>query len=1054
MKKKFLTGMLLGTLALSATPFVVGCSDDDDISRLEEQMATNQNTATVDKNELLNLINETKAALEEQLELAVSGKADSQEVIDLQAKVTALTEQLNAASEGAAEQITSLIEQINGLVADVNKVSGDLDAQKVELEGEIAAVKEALDKANADNSASTQDLKDQLASLKDELAKLNEQVGGVDGALDAQKQELQNQIAAVEKELGDAVAVNSEKIATMTEDLTDLQNELKNVNTLIEKNGESIADLTLKIENLEGLTAKVEALESSSEGYASDINEINTTLQSIVSGNATIEQELRGKIDALSQQMSSLVAESDFSALAERVTALETYKNGVLQTALNGKADADDLSAALLRITTLEGNMGSYDLSAIDAEIEQLKSNYNNIISMINAQIQSFMYIPASADRTVDFSYLLLDIHEAEVEEGEDPYADGTYKQLASPVKKELRFRVSPAAAAADFADNYTVSFEKYQQRSIDDDVFAIELESADATTGIVTFSVTVANPESLTDGTTAWSSCLFVRSAESDSVMTDLSSDFFTLTAEIEKIEGIYANSESNVSGELVVEDAESISYPLILCDNDGAFSSYENLLDSYDIAYSVAYKLVSDNADFFTFTTEGNAASIAVAQPLNSASYDKTAHIEATLTVTAEGKNYDFVTTYQTVTLVAKTVFEGTLAPISFKFEEGLDKTFSIDEIAECVGIDKALLTTDNFTQEALSGVTGLTATWSAEGIKLEVAENTGITLPEGNIVTITLNGQSGQSGKTITLDVTIDQVMPAMHTFLTKEDDFGTQILYNYDDTEGWSASLDIKDFFNDTQNADTLEKYYGAGAFTIDYTVAVIGEDEEGDETVTTVSDGGTQAGVSLSDGVITIDNDAYAGNVIRVTAEADLTSTGAEIATPKVIEFTVQPIATRWSQAGAPATLGKGESIDLAKGLMLSTTVGAKLDALNGVVDEITLWKDGADYTTANDATSGSAEENALATAFGTSKNLTTVYGVDNFTVSYEIVEGDAYVTLSGSTITMKDLETAPNKDVTIKAEITIAPTLWGVSGMPANGTTTVTFTIPQAEWSK
>lgn len=1053
MKKKFLTGMLLGTLALSATPFVVGCSDDDDISRLEEQMATNQNTATVDKNELLNLINETKAALEEQLELAVSGKADSQEVIDLQAKVTALTEQLNAASEGATEQITSLIEQINGLVADVNKVSGDLDAQKVELEGEIAAVKEALDKANTDNSASTQELKDQLATLKDELAKLNEQVGGVDGALDAQKQELQNQIAAVEKELGDAITGNSEKIASMTEELTDLQNELKNVNTLIEKNGESIADLTLKIENLEGLTAKVEALESSSEGYASDINEINTTLQSIVSGNATIEQELRGKIDALSQQMSSLVAESDFSALAERVTTLETYKNEALQTALNGKADADDLSAALLRITTLEGNMGSYDLSAIDAEIEQLKSDYNSIIGMINAQIQSFMYIPASADRTVDFSYLLLDIHEAEVEKGEDPYADGTYKQLASPVKKELRFRVSPAAAAADFADNYTVSFEKYQQRSIDDDVFAIELVSADASTGIVTFSVTVANPESLTDGTTAWSSCLFVRSAESDSVMTDLSSDFFTLTAEIEKIEGIYANSESNVSGELVVEDAESISYPLILCDNDGAFSSYENLLDSYDIAYSVAYKFVSEDDDFFTFTTEGNAASIAVAQPLNSASYNKTAHIEATLTVTAEGKNYDFVTTYQTVTLVAKTVFEGTLAPISFKFEEGLDKTFSIDEIAECVGIDKALLTTENFTQAALTGVTNLTATWSADGIKLEVAENTGITLPEGNIVTITLNGQSGQSGKTITLDVTIDQVMPAMHTFLTKEDDFGTQILYNYDNTD-WSASLDVKDFFNDTQNADTLEKYYGDGAFTIKYTVAVIGEDEEGDETVTTVSNSSTQAGVSLNSNVITIDNDAYAGNVIRVTAGATLNSTGAAIATPKVIEFTVQPIATRWSQAGTPATLGKGESIDLAKGLMLSTTVGAKLDALNGAVDEITLWKDGADYTTASDATSGSAEENALATAFGTSKNLTEVYGVDNFTVSYKIVEGDAYVTLSGSTITMKDLETAPNRDVTIKAEITIAPTLWGVSGMPANGTTTVTFTIPQAEWSK
>ena len=997
MKKKFLTGMLLGTLALSATPFVVGCSDDDDISRLEEQIATNQNTSTVDKNELLTLINETKAALEEQLELATSGKADNQAVLELQEKMTALTEQLNVAAEGATQQITSLIADINDLVAQVNNVEGDLSSQKEELESEIAALEQSLAEANAANSE------------------------------------------------------NAKKLA---EELTNLQNELQNVNTLIEKNGESIADLTLKIENLEGLTAKVEALESSSESYASDITEINNTLQSVVTGNATIEQELRGQIEALSQQMSSLVAESDFSALAERVTALETYKNEALQTALNGKAEADDLSAALVRISTLEQNMGSGDLSEIDAEIEQLKSDYNNMIGMINAQIQSFMYIPASINRTVDFSYLLVDIHDAAVEDGEDPYADGTYKQLASPVKKELRFRVSPAAAAANFADNYTVSFEKYQQRSIDDDVFSIELVSADAATGIVTFSATVANPQSLTDGTIAWSSCLFVRSAESDSVMTDLSSDFFTLTAEKEKIEGVYANSESNVSGkELVVEDAESLSYPLILCDNNGVFSSDENLLDSYDIAYSIAYKLVSVDADFFKFTTEDDIATIAVAQPLNSASYTKTAHIEATLTVTAEGKNYDFVTTYETVTLVAKNTFKGTLAPISFKFEEGLDKTFTIDEIAECAGMDKALLTTENFTQEALSGVTGLTATWSAEGIKLEVVKNTGISLPEGNKVTITLNGQSGQRGKTITLDVTVDQVMPAMHTFLTKEDNFGTQILYSYDNSV-WSASLDIKDFFNDTQNADSLKKYYGDGAYTIDYTVAVIGENEEGEETATTVSDGNTKSGVSLNSDVITIDNDAYAGHVIRVTAKATLNSTSAEIATPKAIEFTVQPIATRWSQTGTPATLGKGESIDLAKGLMLSTTVGAKLDALNGAVDEITLWKDGADYITVSDATSGSAEENALASAFGTGKNLTTVYGVEDFTVSYKIVEGDAYVTLSGSTITMKDLETAPNKDVTIKAEITVVPTLWGVSGMPANGTTTVTFTIPQAEWSK
>lgn len=996
MKKKFLTGMLLGTLALSVTPFVIGCSDDDDISRLEEQMTTNQNTATVDKNELLNLINETKEALEEQLELAVSGKADNQDVIALQEKVTTLTEQLNAASEGATEQIASLIEQINSLVTDVNNVSGNLAAQKEELEGEIAAVEQSLNEANA---------------------------------------------------------ANSEKAQQLAEELTSLKNELRTVNELATKNGESIAALTVKINSLESLTSKVEALESSSETYASDIATINTTLQSVITGSTAIEQELRGKIDALSQQMSTLVSQSNFNALAQRVTALETYKDQTLQAALDGKADSDDLSAALLRITTLEQNIGTFDLSEIDAEIEQLKNDYNSIIGMINTQIQSFMYIPSTDNRILAFNYLYVDIHDAQVEDGEDSYADGTYKQLASPVKTELRFRVSPAAAANNFADNYTVSFEKYKQRSIDDDVFAIELKNADAQTGIVTFTATVGNPESLSENTSAWSSCLFVRSTKSDSVITDISSDFFTMKAEIEKIEGIYANSESNTVGkELVVEDAASLDYELTLCDNKNAFSSDENLLDSYDIAYSVTYKCVSDNKDFFKFTTENNNATIAVAQPLNSASYDKTAHIEATLTVTAEGKTYDFVTYYQPVTLVAKKAFEGTLAPISFKFEEGLDKTFSIEEIASCVGMDKSILTADNFEKVELTGVTNLSCDWLAEGIKLSVNKNTGITLPKDNKVTITLNGKNNQAGKTIILHVTIDQVMPAMHTFLTKEDNFGTQILYNYD-TE-WSAELDIKDFFKDTQNSDSLDKYYGDNAYIISYTAAIVGEDNKGIEKVTALTDGGTAVeGVSLNNNVITIDNDGYKGNIIRVTAKATLNANSTEIATPKVIEFTVQPIATKWSSESTPAELHKGESIDLSKGLMLSTTVGTKLDGLNGKVSEIPLWKDGAAYTPANDA-DASTTDKALASVFGTTSSLLDIYGLNTFSASYTITEGNEYVTLSGSNITMKDLETAPNGDVTIKAKITVAPTLWGVSGMPAKGEIAVTMTIPQEEWMK
>lgn len=298
MKKKFLTGMLLGTLALSATPFVVGCSDDDDISRLEEQVAANTNAATVDKNELLALINKTSAELTEQLELAVSGKADNQAVIELQKKVAALTEQLNSASGTATEQITSLISQINALVEQVDAVKGDLSVQKTELENQIAQLKQEIENAN------------------------------------------------------------SEEIETLTQELTSLQNDLLAVKRMAENNGASIASLTQKITELENLSAKVSALESSSQTYAADIAAINATLSTLATSQelSTLDTELSGEIAAINQKLSSYVESSDYNALASRVNALEQYKNETLVAALNGKADAADMSNAscahkLARIT-------------------------------------------------------------------------------------------------------------------------------------------------------------------------------------------------------------------------------------------------------------------------------------------------------------------------------------------------------------------------------------------------------------------------------------------------------------------------------------------------------------------------------------------------------------------------------------------------------------------------------------------------------------------------------------------------------------------------------
>ena len=152
------------------------------------------------------------------------------------------------------------------------------------------------------------------------------------------------------------------------------------------------------------------------------------------------------------------------------------------------------MSNALARISSLELQIGQADITEIDNEIEQLKKDFKNIIGMANAQVQSFMYIPSNAERTVEFNYLFL--------------KDGSKElKIAEPLPTQLAFRVSPSSAAASFADNYAFSFEKYVQRA-DDDVFAIELAGADAKSGIVTFDVIVANPDDLSSSNTSWSSC------------------------------------------------------------------------------------------------------------------------------------------------------------------------------------------------------------------------------------------------------------------------------------------------------------------------------------------------------------------------------------------------------------------------------------------------------------------------------------------------------------------------------------------------------------------
>lgn len=952
MKKKFLTGMLLGTLALSATPFVVGCSDDDDISRLEEQVAANTNAATVDKNELLALINKTSAELTEQLELAVSGKADNQAVIELQKKVAALTEQLNSASGTATEQITSLISQINALVEQVDAVKGDLSVQKTELENQIAQLKQEIENAN------------------------------------------------------------SEEIETLTQELTSLQNDLLAVKRMAENNGASIASLTQKITELENLSAKVSALESSSQTYAADIAAINATLSTLATSQelSTLDTELSGEIAAINQKLSSYVESSDYNALASRVNALEQYKNETLVAALNGKADAADMSNALARISSLELQIGQADITEIDNEIEQLKKDFKNIIGMANAQVQSFMYIPSNAERTVEFNYLFL--------------KDGSKElKIAEPLPTQLAFRVSPASAAASFADNYAFSFEKYVQRA-DDDVFAIELAGADAKSGIVTFDVIVANPDDLSSSNTSWSSCIYLHSknlsVDSSAVNTQITSDFFTMSAKREVLANIYANSRNNIaSQELIIEDGTTISYDTVLTDVNAVWSnSNRDLLASYNIKdYSVSYALTGSGKDYFKFEN-------GVLSPKDTKNIDgdgAMANIKSTLKVA--GKSYDM--TYAAVTLKAKTEFVGTFETEKFDYASEYSKSMSASAIAKEV----------NMTVENFMGNFEFTSssqineedvfTYSEGHLTLKIPAKTPIAKNEQKVEAVFTGKDGNYRGKTVTLTATLQQVVPSYEISIKPD---APTILVNVTSPDKTTImgiediTLDVEEYFMKTTNTNALDALYGEGNYTFEINVSL----EDGCE------------GVSQEGAVITVDQATYNGKNITVTSTVMV---AGEKKDEVKKTFDVQRIITKWDGGTSKSfTLTKGTKLNLGEGFALSTTIGATLNNYKPIV----LWKNGADVVW--DTENGSLFNNDV--------DVMTLYGLTSPTCTIKTENVDSYINVDGFVIEMKEVETAPASDIVIEAVINVE-SFWGeVEGMPANGEIPVTITIPQSEWAK
>ena len=313
----------------------------------------------------------------------------------------------------------------------------------------------------------------------------------------------------------------------------------------------------------------------------------------------------------------------------------------------------------------------------------------------------------------------------------------------------------------------------------------------------------------------------------------------------------------------------------------------------------------------------------------------------------------------------------------------------------------------------------------TYSEGHLTLKIPAKTPIAKNEQKVEAVFTGKDGNYRGKTVTLTATLQQVVPSYEISIKPD---APTILVNVTSPDKTTITgieditLDVEEYFMKTTNTDALDALYGEGNYTFEINVSF----EDGCK------------GVSQDGAVITVDQATYNGKNITVTSTVMV---AGEKKDEVKKTFDVQRIITKWDGGTSKSfTLTKGTKLNLGEGFALSTTIGATLNNHKPIV----LWKNGADVVW--DTENGSLFNNGV--------DVMTLYGLTSPSCTIKTKNVDSYINVDGFVIEMKEVETAPARDIVIEAVINVK-SFWGeVEGMPANGEIPVTITIPQSEWAK
>lgn len=483
MKKKVISAVLFGALALASTGTFVSCNDyDDEVNNLQEQINEDRAKSAA----LQNQLESYKAALENELkELKASYETQIAEA------KAALESELQKKAD--ATVVEALVERIVSLET-------GLSASVATLQSQIDVCNSAIEKLNAAiaNCATVAELNAIKADAEAKLA-----------ALSGDVKRLEEQLNALSASTGESIA-----------------SILANMAALQEKDAENYKALLAAIaEAKQDVEAKITAEEAARIAAINDLQTQITALQAFMA--AIQEADYQKQIDNLTSILNNFKAEieaKDYQGQIDNICKEITTINGNI-TELMGKVATNEMS-----IDDLKGQM-----AALDGKLSAMEQNFqgqiNSLAVLIEKSLTSLVFKPSQyvygfgTINVQSFSGNVL--LEEKVVNGVKEYLASKDKVSTWAPSAHAKYHMNPSTADVT---KYDFSFADVETKNVltranDEESIGAKAGNISAKNGILDVELKIEKPINLNDAVTqtdgtgsfAWVSTLALQATEKD---------------------------------------------------------------------------------------------------------------------------------------------------------------------------------------------------------------------------------------------------------------------------------------------------------------------------------------------------------------------------------------------------------------------------------------------------------------------------------------------------------------------------------------------------------